>query len=148
MLSNLTLLLQKTQTAMCSTRRQILRQMDLLPRSNSITLRRPCPRPSGPRTQNPNTIFGLEYPLLKWRYLERTVHALGTAISTLLSKYTPIVAFSDCSSAIRRTQQALYPLGPAVGHLQHGTTPQRNAIAERKSAGPTQRMKGMVRYSC
>jgi hypothetical protein len=46
---------------------------------------------------------------------------LGTSISMLLSKHTPLVAFSDCTSAIRRTQQALYPLGPAVGHLQHGT---------------------------
>jgi hypothetical protein len=33
---------------------------------------------------------------------------------------TPLLAFSDCSFAIRRTQQALYTLGPAVGHLQHG----------------------------
>jgi hypothetical protein len=45
---------------------------------------------------------------------------LGTTISMLLSRHTPLQAFSDCSSAIRRTQQALYPLGPAVGHLQHG----------------------------
>jgi hypothetical protein len=46
---------------------------------------------------------------------------LGTTISVLLSQHTPLQAFSDCSSAIRRTHQALYSLGPAVGHLQHGT---------------------------
>ena len=46
---------------------------------------------------------------------------LGTTVSMLMSKYTPIVVFSDCSSAIKRTHQALCPLGPAVGHLQHGT---------------------------
>jgi hypothetical protein len=49
--ANLTFLLQKTQTALYFIRRQILRQLDLLPRSNNITLRRPRPRPSGPRTQ-------------------------------------------------------------------------------------------------
>lgn len=45
---------------------------------------------------------------------------LGTTISMLLSQHTPLLAFLDCSSAIRRTQQALYTLGPAVGYLQHG----------------------------
>ena len=45
---------------------------------------------------------------------------LGTSVSVLLSTHTSVLAFSDCSSAIRRTLQALYPLGPAVGHLQHG----------------------------
>jgi hypothetical protein len=39
----------------------------------------------------------------------------------LLLAPTPLLAYSDCSSTIRRTQQALYSLGPAVGHLQHGT---------------------------
>ena len=46
---------------------------------------------------------------------------LGTSVTTLLSTCTPLLAFSDCSSAIRRTQQALYALGPAIGHLQHGS---------------------------
>ena len=39
---------------------------------------------------------------------------LGTTISMLLSIHTPLRAFSDCSSAIRRTQQALYSLGPLL----------------------------------
>ncbi len=46
---------------------------------------------------------------------------LGTSVSILLSTCTPLLAFSDCSSAIRRTQQAFYALGPAIGHLQHGS---------------------------
>jgi hypothetical protein len=46
---------------------------------------------------------------------------LGTSVSVLLSQATPTLAFSDCSSAIKRTHHALDTLGPAVGHLQHGT---------------------------
>jgi hypothetical protein len=50
-LSNLTLTLQKIQTALYSTRRHILRQMDLLPANTNVTLRRPRPIHKGPRTQ-------------------------------------------------------------------------------------------------
>lgn len=46
---------------------------------------------------------------------------LGTAISIQLAKAAPITAYSDCSSAITRTQQAQNILGPAIGHLQHGS---------------------------
>jgi hypothetical protein len=61
-LSNLTLLLQKTQTALYSTQRQILRQLDLLPRRpNNITLRRPSPRPSGPITQTLFSAWNIRY---------------------------------------------------------------------------------------
>jgi hypothetical protein len=59
-LSNLTLTLQKTQTALYSTRRHILRQMDLLPTTN-ITLPRPRPRPSGPRTQTLFSAWNIPY---------------------------------------------------------------------------------------
>jgi hypothetical protein len=45
---------------------------------------------------------------------------LGTSISVLLSQTTPTLAFSDCSSVIKRTHQAMDTFGPAVGHLQHG----------------------------
>jgi len=44
-----------------STRRQILRQLDLLPRPNNITLRRPSPRPSGPRTQTLFSAWNIRY---------------------------------------------------------------------------------------
>ncbi len=37
-LSNFTLTLQKTQTALYSTRRRILRQMDLLPENANVTI--------------------------------------------------------------------------------------------------------------
>lgn len=46
---------------------------------------------------------------------------LGTMISMLMSHVTLLISFSDYSSAIRRKQQALYPLEPVVGHLHHGT---------------------------
>ena len=60
-LTNLTLLLQKTQTALYSTRRQILRQLDLLPRPTNITLRRPSSRPRGPRTQTLFSAWNIHY---------------------------------------------------------------------------------------
>jgi hypothetical protein len=60
-LSNLTLLLQKSQTALYSTRRQILRQLDLLPRSNSVTLRRPRSRPRGPKMQTLFQAWNIRY---------------------------------------------------------------------------------------
>jgi len=60
-LSNLTLILQKTQTALYSTRRHILRQMDLLPANTNVTLRRPRPRPSGPRTQTLFSAWNIPY---------------------------------------------------------------------------------------
>ncbi len=50
-LSNLTLTLQRIQTALNSTRRYTLRQMDLLPSTTNVTLRRARPRLNGPRTQ-------------------------------------------------------------------------------------------------
>jgi hypothetical protein len=62
---------------------------------------------------------------------------LGTTISMLLSRHTPLLAFSDCSSAIRRTQQALYTLGPAVGHLQHGTLLQGLRLIASQERQPT-----------
>ncbi len=47
---------------------------------------------------------------------------LGASISMLLlAQATPIAAYSDCSSAIKRTHQAQNVLGPAIGHLQHGS---------------------------
>jgi hypothetical protein len=46
---------------------------------------------------------------------------LGIVVATLMSTVTPLEIFSDCSSAIRRANQAASSLGPAVGHLQHGT---------------------------
>jgi hypothetical protein len=60
-LSNLTLTLQKTQTALYSTRRHILWQMDLLPATKNVTLRRPRPRPSGPRTQTLFSAWNIPY---------------------------------------------------------------------------------------
>jgi hypothetical protein len=60
-LSNLTLLQLKSQTALYSSRRQILRQMDLLPRPNNITLRRPSPWPCGPRTQTLFSAWNIRY---------------------------------------------------------------------------------------
>lgn len=39
----------------------------------------------------------------------------------LLVQATLIAAYSDCSSAIKRTHQAQNVLGPAIGHLQHGS---------------------------
>jgi hypothetical protein len=62
---------------------------------------------------------------------------LGTTISMLLSRHTPLLAFSDCSSAIRRTQQALYTLGPAVGHLQHGALLQGLRLLATQERYPT-----------
>ncbi len=46
---------------------------------------------------------------------------LGTSVLMLLAQETPIDAFSNCSLAIKRTHQAQNTLGPAIGHLQHGT---------------------------
>ena len=60
-LSNLTLILQKTQTALYSTRRRILRQMDLLPVSTNVTIRRQRPRPNGPRTQTLFSAWNIPY---------------------------------------------------------------------------------------
>jgi hypothetical protein len=60
-LSNLTLTLQKTQTALYSTRRRILRQMDLLPEATNVSLRRPRPRPNGPRTQTLFSAWNIPY---------------------------------------------------------------------------------------
>jgi hypothetical protein len=45
---------------------------------------------------------------------------LGISLSMLLSRATPLIAYSDCSSAIARAHQSRSLLGPAVGHLQHG----------------------------
>ena len=60
-LANLTLTLQKTQTALYSTRRQILRQLALLPEQTNITLRRPRPRPRGPRNQTLFSAWHIPY---------------------------------------------------------------------------------------
>jgi hypothetical protein len=46
---------------------------------------------------------------------------LGTSISMLFAQVTPIAAYSDCSSAIKRTCQAMDIMGPAIRHLQHGS---------------------------
>jgi hypothetical protein len=46
---------------------------------------------------------------------------LGITISMLLAQDTPTAAYSDCSSAIKRTCQAMNIMGPAIGHLQHGS---------------------------
>ena len=60
-LSNLTLTLQKAQTALYSTRRHILRQLALLPEQTNITLRRPRPRPRGPRNQTLFSAWRIPY---------------------------------------------------------------------------------------
>jgi hypothetical protein len=62
-LSNLTLL----QMALYSTRRQILCQLDLLSRSNNITLRRPCPDPVAPERKHyfRHGIFATQEPLTR-----------------------------------------------------------------------------------
>ena len=60
-LANLTLTLQKTQTALYSTRRQILRQLALLPEQTNITLRQPRPRPRGPRNQTLFSAWRIPY---------------------------------------------------------------------------------------
>jgi hypothetical protein len=60
-LANLTLTLQKTQTALYSTRRQILRQLALLPEQTNTTLRRPRPRPRGPRNQTLFSAWRIPY---------------------------------------------------------------------------------------
>jgi hypothetical protein len=60
-LSNLTLILQKTQTALYSTRRHILRRMDLLPANTNVTLRRPRPKHNGPRTQTLFSAWNIPY---------------------------------------------------------------------------------------
>jgi hypothetical protein len=62
---------------------------------------------------------------------------LGTTISMLLSQHTPLLALSDCSSAIRRTQQALYTLGPPVGHLQHDALLQSLRLLASQERCPT-----------
>ncbi len=46
---------------------------------------------------------------------------LGISVAMLMSTYTPLYAYSDCSSAISRATQALFLLGTAIGHLQHGS---------------------------
>lgn len=46
---------------------------------------------------------------------------LGISVSVLASRTLPLTAFSDCSSEITRAHQSLSLLGPAVGHLQHGS---------------------------
>jgi hypothetical protein len=46
---------------------------------------------------------------------------LGIAVSILTSRTTSLTAYSDCSSAITRAYQSLSLMGPAVGHLQHGS---------------------------
>jgi hypothetical protein len=46
---------------------------------------------------------------------------LGVSVTTLLSLRTPLMAFSDCSAAIKRAHQAMSPFGPSVGSLRHGS---------------------------
>jgi hypothetical protein len=46
---------------------------------------------------------------------------LGIAVSILTSRTTSLIAYADCSSAITRAHQSRSLLGPAVGHLQHGS---------------------------
>jgi hypothetical protein len=60
-LSNLTLTLQQTQTALYSTRRRILRQMDLLPEATNVSLRRPRPRSHGSRSQTLFSAWNIPY---------------------------------------------------------------------------------------
>jgi hypothetical protein len=47
--------------------------------------------------------------------------AYWSAILMQLAQATPFATYSDCLSAIKRTHQAQNFLGPAVGHLQHGS---------------------------
>ncbi len=46
---------------------------------------------------------------------------VNDSVAMLLATHTPIHAYLDCSSAIRRATQALFPLGAAVCYLQHGS---------------------------
>ena len=45
---------------------------------------------------------------------------LGIAIGALLARTNEVTAYSDCQAAIRRSRQAVNPLGAAVGQLQYG----------------------------
>jgi hypothetical protein len=61
-LSNLTLTLQKTQTALHSTRRKILRQLALLPvQTNTTLIRRSRPQSRGPRIQTLFSALNITY---------------------------------------------------------------------------------------
>ncbi len=141
LLSNLTLLLQKSQTALYSTRRQILLQMDLLPWPNNITLRRPCPHDLG--ALELNTILGLEYPLLKRRTPAKETPPISRsmwfspAMSSTKTDYTGISWYIPTEITWTLTSGANV-LSPQTSTYQIPTETFKDPTEERPPNDPTQ----------